>query len=144
MVNRWMGLALGLAALATASCSSGALEPQPLALDAVNCARCGMMISDARHAAQAVAPGQDPRFYDDRGCLAEDAPELPAGARLFVEHDAGSGWIDVHDAFFAVTSDARTPMGHGLTAFRSSEEAARADRNGRALSWNDVLVEVRR
>ena len=101
-----------------------------------------MLISESTHAAQAVAPGEEPRFYDDRGCLAADVAALPDGARLFVQLDGGSGWIEARDAFFAFPADARTPMGYGLTAFRTASEASRADREGRALRWPDVVGEV--
>ena len=101
-----------------------------------------MMISELTHAAQAVAPGDEPRFYDDRGCLAKDAASLPADARLFVQLDGGSGWIEADQAFFAFPADARTPMGYGVTAFRTGAEASRADRNGRALRWADVVREI--
>src|SRR5918994_1411318 len=83
--------------VATLGCGSGSLEPQPLPLDSVNCARCRMLISEQTHAAQAVAPDEEPRFYDDRGCLAKDAGSMPAGVRLFVQLDRGAGWIDVRD-----------------------------------------------
>jgi copper chaperone NosL len=98
-----------------------------------------MLISSLDHAAQAVAPGEEPRFYDDRGCLATDAASLPAGSRLFVQLDGGAGWIDAAEAFFAFPADARTPMGYGVTAFPTESDAARADRDGRALRWADVL-----
>jgi hypothetical protein len=98
-----------------------------------------MMVSQLQHAAQAVAPGAEPRFYDDRGCLAADVASLPAGARLFVQRDNGTGWLDVSSAFFAFPPGLRTPMGHGVTAFSTEEEAARADRDGRALRWADVV-----
>lgn len=124
------------------ACGSGSLEPHSLPFDSVNCARCGMMISDVPHAAQAVTQTEEPRFYDDRGCLAQDAARLPAGARLFVQLDGGTGWVDVREAFFAFPSDTRTPMGYGLTAFRNEANARRADRSGRALRWEAVVREV--
>ena len=101
-----------------------------------------MMISSLDHAAQAVSPQEDARFYDDRGCLAKDAPALPDGARLFVQLDRGAGWINAGEAFFAFSAGARTPMGYGVTAFRTEAEAARADREGRARRWDDVVREL--
>ena len=103
-----------------------------------------MMVSELTHAAQAVAPGHEPRFYDDRGCLAQDVASLPADARLFVQLDSGAGWIDVRDAFFALPTHLRTPMGYGVTAFRNQQDAARADGSGRALRWSDVVAELRK
>lgn len=103
-----------------------------------------MLVSELAHAAQAVAPGEEPRFYDDRGCLAQDAASLPPGARLFVQLDGGTGWIDVDDAYFAFPEGARTPMGYGVTAFGTEQEAAGADREGRARRWTDVIQELDR
>lgn len=142
MTNRWMPWAGVVWLMAAAACGSASLEPHSLPLDSVDCARCRMMVSDLAHAAQAVAPGEEPRFYDDRGCLASHAGTLPAGSRLFVQLDGGAGWIDVRDAFFAVPANARTPMGYGVTAFRDAAGAARADRGGRTLRWDDVVREV--
>jgi copper chaperone NosL len=102
-----------------------------------------MMISTLDHAAQAVAPGEEPRFYDDRGCLAKDAASLPSGARFFVQRNGGAGWIDASAAFFASPTNARTPMGYGITAFRTEAEASRADRDGRARRWAEVVREIK-
>lgn len=101
-----------------------------------------MLISSLDHAAQAVAPGEEPRFYDDRGCLAKDAPTLSPGARLFVQLDGEAGWIEAPAAFFAFPEDARTPMGYGVTAFRTEAAASSADRGGRARRWTDVVREI--
>jgi copper chaperone NosL len=101
-----------------------------------------MIVSDLAHAAQAVARGEEPRFYDDRGCLAKDVTALSAGARLFVQLDRGAGWIDVREAWFAVPAGARTPMGYGVTAFRTEADAARVDRNNRARRWTDMVREL--
>jgi copper chaperone NosL len=133
---------VSLCALATLACGGGSLAPQPLPLDTVNCARCRMLVSELAHAAQATAPNEEPRFYDDRGCLAHDARTLPQAARLFVQLDGGAGWIDVQQAYFAFPEGARTPMGYGVTAFRTEVDASRADRAGRALRWADVLREL--
>ena len=144
-MSSWLRVAGGTwLFLAVTACGSGSVEPRPLPLDSVNCSRCTMIVSEPTHAAQAVIPGEEPRFYDDRGCLAEHAPTLPREARLFVQADGAGGWIDVHEAFFAFPADLRTPMGHGVTAFRNQEDAVRHDRGGRTLRWADVVREVRK
>ena len=50
------------------------------------CAFCRMTISDPNLAAEIVAPGEEPRMYDDIGCLANDLRQRPAPAegRAFV------------------------------------------------------------
>jgi len=42
-------------------------------------------------------------------------------------------------AWFAQPANARTAMASGFAAFATSEEAEAADRDGRALAWNDVV-----
>ena len=44
---------------------------RPAALDTRNdaCSSCRMPVSNAKLAAQLAAPGEEPRFFDDIGCL---------------------------------------------------------------------------
>ena len=53
-------------------CTARASGPEPLPVDRVNCARCGMLISSDANSAEALAPDTETRFYDDIGCLASD------------------------------------------------------------------------
>jgi copper chaperone NosL len=142
MLIHWIRKAGIACAIAAVSCGATSLEPQALPLDRVECSRCGMLISQMQHAAQAVVPGGEARFYDDRGCLAADAPSLPAGARLFAQLHGGSGWIDVAEASFAFPASYQTPMSYGLTAFRTAAEAANADRNGHSVRWGEVVRQL--
>ncbi|MCC7416204.1 MAG: hypothetical protein IT176_03610 [Acidobacteria bacterium] len=105
-------------------------------LDRVECARCGMLISTETGAAQVVSIGIDTRFYDDVGCLAADWARQPAGATPFVRPD--SGWIDARTAFFARSSATRTALGSGLVAYADEADARRADREGRAIGWDEA------
>jgi nitrous oxide reductase accessory protein NosL len=136
-------LSLVLASALAVACGARELAPEPLRVDRVHCAGCGMLISRERDAAQAVLPDADTRFYDDLGCMAKDGG-LPAGARLYVQADGGSGWLDVEKAFFARPAGHETPMGYGFAALREAARAREADREGRALRWADVRAEARR
>jgi hypothetical protein len=102
-----------------------------------------MLVSRLDDAAQVVAPDVEPKFYDDRGCLAADVDAGGTGAQLYVQLDGGTGWIEVDDAVFAFPAGFRTPMGYGVTAFRTAAEAAKADREGAARTWSEVVKEVR-
>jgi copper chaperone NosL len=80
---------LAVLALFLAACASG--PPRPATLDTKNeqCATCRMAVSDARFAAQLVAPGEEPRFFDDLGCLRDwltggGAAKLAAGTIAYV------------------------------------------------------------
>jgi len=102
-----------------ASCSSG--PPAPARLDTRNdaCAWCRMAVSDARFAAQMVAPSEEPRFFDDIGCLAHYAAAtkpLPRGAVLYVADHRTKAWIRADAAVFTAVASLATPMDSHLIA----------------------------
>jgi copper chaperone NosL len=125
-------LAYGLA-IVSLSCGSG--RPVPVTLDTRNdaCAECRMAVSSARFASQIVAPGEEPRFFDDLGCLAaylREHPVLPDGAVAYVADHRTSQWLPAADAVFTKVPALETPMGshvvaHASPASRDADEAAR-------------------
>jgi len=132
-------------------CAARVSSPVPLPLDRVECARCGMLISSERGSGEVLLPDGDTRFYDDIACLAADwtvrlrsdqalrrHASRPASAQAFVRLANGK-WSDVHDASYAEPADVRTAMGSGLAAFATIAEAQAADREGRALTFDDVV-----
>ncbi len=136
--------ALLLGALAAWGCRRRGLAPEPIPLDRVSCARCGMVVSDSESAAEAVAADQETRFYDDAGCLASDSSVRDPQWKLFVHRTASEGWLPAPGAFFARPAEGGTPMGYGFRAYGSAEEARRADREGRAWRWEEVVAEIGR
>jgi copper chaperone NosL len=118
---------LSVVAALVAGCASG--PPGPATVDTRHdaCAHCRMLVSDLRFAAQIVAPGEEPRFFDDVGCLRDDLGnhELPAGARVFVSDYRTKTWTPAGRAVY-VASTIQTPMGSGLVAFTNAQDAAAA------------------
>ena len=121
-----------LLAFALAGCKAGA--PEPAALDTRNeaCASCRMAVSEARFAAQLVAPGELPRFFDDVGCLASflKAGRAPAQATAFVADHATLAWVSADAALYTRVAGLATPMGshviaHANAASRDQDPAAR-------------------
>jgi copper chaperone NosL len=102
--------------------------PGPASLDTRNdtCAHCRMAVSDARFAAQIVAPGEEPKFFDDIGCLREylKATTPPPGSLVFVASYLTRAWLPAGDAVYLKNDSIQTPMGFHLVAF---EDAARRD-----------------
>lgn len=122
------------------SCSR-APAPETVPVDRVNCARCGMMVSNEAQSAQWVIPGEETLFYDDIGCLAADVrPRAERGVR-FVHVDRAR-WAPAETAFYARPADESTPMGYGVVAFSSRSEAAARDRKGRSRSWGELVREL--
>lgn len=107
-----------LFALAAAACSGG--PPQPASLDTKNetCAFCRMAISDARLAAQIVAPAEEPKFFDDLGCLRDHLREHPApsGAVVYVADHRTKAWVPAVQAVFTRVPGLETPMASHLVA----------------------------
>jgi len=108
-----------LLALALAACSRG--PARPAALDTRNdaCAHCRMAVSDARFAGQLAAPGEEPRFFDDLGCLRaflRARPPLPRGTIAFVADHRTRAWVRASSAVYTRQEAAQTPMGSHLVA----------------------------
>ena len=98
-------------------------EPRPAALEASTpCAFCRMTVSDVHFAAQLVAAGEEPLFFDDIGCL---AGYLAGGAgtdRLAYVADHRTGeWVRASDAVFSHASRLASPMNSHLIAHASAE-----------------------
>ena len=111
--------ALLLHALLAAACASG--PPGPAALDTRNeaCSWCRMAISDVRSAGQLVAPSEEPRFFDDIGCLGRyvaGSKALPAGAVAYVADHRTKAWVPAWSATYTRVTAVDTPMGSHLIA----------------------------
>jgi copper chaperone NosL len=129
-----MKRALVLAALLAAACASG--PPAPAGLDTKNdtCAWCRMAVSEARFAAQLVAPSEEPRFFDDIGCLAQHLAAqkaLPAGAVAYVADHRTRAWVRAGAAVYTNVAALSTPMGSHLLAHAdAASRDADADATG--------------
>lgn len=101
------------------ACAQG--PPPPAELDTRNeaCAHCRMTVSDARFAAQVVAPGELPRFFDDIGCLADwlmQQRALPADAVAYVADHRTRAWVRADLATYTRVPGLETPMGSHVIA----------------------------
>jgi copper chaperone NosL len=82
-----------------------------------------MAISDARFAAQLSAPGEEPRFFDDLGCLRAYLARKPALARgtvAFVADHRTREWVRASKAVLTRRAELETPMGSHLIAHASA------------------------
>ncbi len=128
--------------LLLAACSRA---PAPAKLDpgTARCARCSHPVSDVHFAAQLVAPGEEPRFFDDIGCLRDwlrSAPHLPRGAVAYVADHRTGEWVRADRAAYAVAA-VSTPSGSHLVAnadagSRKEDDAAR---NGRFMTPSETF-----
>jgi copper chaperone NosL len=117
-----------------ASCGAG--PPGPATLDPRHdaCRSCRMTVSDPRVAAQVVAPGEEPMFFDDIGCLAaylRQEPRSPEGAVAYVADHRTRAWVRASKATFTRVGRLETPMGSHLVAHSdAASRLADADTTG--------------
>ena len=119
-------IAAALALLATA-CSARAMGPPDIVVDRTACSHCGMFVSEPAYAAAYQAGTDQPRVFDDIGCMVTELRQQPQRAAIrYWVHDAESGeWIDGATAAFVKSSTLQTPMGGGILAYRSTDGATR-------------------
>lgn len=103
--------------------------PPPAPLDTANeaCRHCRMMVSDARFAAQLVAPGEEPLFFDDVGCLRDFLRENPGkdtGFTAYVADHRTRAWVLKDHAVYTRVGSLSTPMSSHLIAH--ADAASRA------------------
>ncbi len=130
-------LAVG-AALIVAACAH---TIAPAALDTTNdaCAFCRMIVSDARTASQIASPLEEPRFFDDFGCLSSylASATLPADAIVFVADHRTKEWVRADAAIFTRLSGSAGAMGSRIVAHAS---AASRDEDPDAAGGMTVAV----
>ena len=119
-----------LAAAAAISCGGGVLGPAALDTKTETCRSCRMPVSDASLAAQLVAPGEEPKFFDDIGCLRDFLERVPAsaGSVAYVTDHRTKAWVRASAALYT-RSKMDTPMGshwiaHSGAASRDADAAA--------------------
>jgi copper chaperone NosL len=130
-----------LAALASAL-ACGTVPAGPVTIDLKNdtCAHCRMGIVSTTTAAQVVAAGEEPRFFDDIGCLRDylAGAALTSDAVVFVADHRTGDWIDARRAVVTKTS-IDTPMASGLVAHA---DAASRDADPAAAGGQPAVLDV--
>jgi copper chaperone NosL len=143
MIARVAALALILYSCACAQKLPEPVDPAPS--DA--CASCRMAVSDVHFAAEVVAPGEEPRFFDDVGCLAKwlNTATLPDGALAFVADHRDGHWTLAGAAVYTRALHLSTPMGSGIIAHASaaSRDLDSAAADGGPLTSTDVFGTAR-
>jgi copper chaperone NosL len=134
-------LLAAMALVFVAACSRG--EAPPVAVDTRNdlCGWCRMPVSDARFAAQLVSPSEEPRLFDDIGCLATflKSGGAPAKGQIaYVADHRTKAWVRASAAVYAKKPGLATPMGSGLIA-----HADEASRNADADAAGGAPIPVR-
>lgn len=125
MTESFRLLALVLSVAFVTGCGAEKMTPVPIQ-PGTPCAYCRMTIGDTHFGGEVVAPGEEPRQYDDIGCLANDLRKRPpaADARVFVADYATGALVPGATAVYSRVETIETPM--------MSHVVAHADEGGRA------------
>jgi copper chaperone NosL len=78
-----------------------------------------MAVSEVRFAGQLVAPSEEPRFFDDIGCLGNyvaGPKTLPKGAVAYVADHRTKEWVRAGAATYTSVAALATPMASHLMA----------------------------
>jgi copper chaperone NosL len=92
-----------------------------------------MSVSDPRFAAEIVAAGEEPLFFDDIGCLANHLAKNAAapGSVVYVADHRTGAWVRAASAIFSYAPEVPTPMGSHVIA-HASPDSRNADASARA------------
>ena len=110
---------LALLVLFSTTCGRGPVPPAQPDTKSDACAWCRMVVSDLRFAAQLVAPSEEPRFFDDVGCLASflKGGGAPAkGQVAYVADHRTKQWVGAATALYTKAPGLQTPMNSFLIA----------------------------
>lgn len=110
--------------LSLAGCGRGTAEgPPQIRYGSEVCQECRMLITEERFAAAVRTEKGDFEKFDDLGCLIRYETEKGRGEKRWVRSFNTAGWLDLDQAVVARSPDLATPMGSGLAAFATREEA---------------------
>lgn len=122
------------------------LRPPQIQYGQVDCAECGMSVTDAHYAAAIVieAPSCERagKVFDDIGCMLAYEREPHEGqpekvlARYVKDFETG-GWLDADRAVYVKSNDIHSPMGYGLLAVstRSAADRLASAKGGVVIDW---------
>ena len=117
--------------LLTLACKSED-SPVPINSEVDMCEYCRMTIVDPHYAAEIVENGKAHKF-DDIGCMLAyaNANDLSIeNARFWVTDFENTAWLRGEKAYFVISPEIHTPMGHGIVAFKDPNKAGEvADKN---------------
>ena len=130
----WLFSSLILAGVAGCRQSVDLQAPPEIIIGQDVCDQCGMLIGEARYAAAYwTVDGQPRRFDDIGGMMAYYHTHGEEVASFWVHDFVSEEWLPAEEATFLVDIGQQTPMGYGIVAFASAEQARSQRINDAAL-----------
>lgn len=130
--------------MSASACQSSPSLPATLDTAHEQCGYCRMIVSDQRVASQIVAPGEEPRFFDDLGCLANylKTAQPPSGAVVYVADHRTKAWVRADQAAYTRAETTTAAMGSHFIAHESAEsrDGDPDAKNGRPVDAAEVFA----
>jgi copper chaperone NosL len=116
---------------------------EPVAFGEDMCAHCKMTIVDEPFAAEAVSQKGKVYKFDAIECMVEflkikQSDEM--ALTLVRDYENPKEWQDANQCNYLISKDLPSPMGAGLSAWRSKEnaEAMKAEKGGEVYDWEGL------
>ncbi len=129
--------------LGACSQTADTTQPPEIAYGQDVCDNCNMLISEEKFAAAYWTADGRARRFDDMGEMLSYMQSNPEEIASAWVHDVNSAeWLPAEDAYFVMNSGLMTPMGTGIVACGSEDEAAALafGQDGAAVMTFDELM----
>lgn len=115
------------------------------------CTECNMIISEPRYAAgyayEISAGRYESLAFDDIGDLLMHMTKHPERKIVawYVHDYESEAWLDATTAYYVVSAQIASPMGHGISAHQTAAAAAlmAQDKAGHVYDWNGLLAQAK-
>jgi copper chaperone NosL len=141
-------LLLTLLLLTISACGSNtSAEPTPPTIHYGEdiCEFCNMIINEERHAAAYITKDGQGHIFDEVGNMLQGLlknQDIPDVTAFFVHDYEQQNWLRAETAYYVLSPELSTPMGSGLVALTSSEQAKTlaTEVQGQVFTFEELLA----
>ena len=125
------------------------IGPKPIVYGETSCHFCSMTIVDKQHASQLVTKKGKVFNFDAIECMLNHLNDVEAqkiGLLLTNTYHDPEDLMDATKATFLISEGIPSPMGEYLTAFKTLEEAQKAqqEHQGEIFTWEELRARFRK
>ena len=124
------------------------VEPVPINYGSDQCHFCKMTIVDQQHAAEIVTKKGRAYMFDAIECMMNELKrrdEEDVQFFLVGDYSKPKELINAKSAFYLISEEIPSPMGHNLSAFSMQSERRKfiSEKSGEALNWDDLKLKFK-